>query len=660
MPQQLDLLEPRQLTITPAAGLTGPRLWVRRLVIWREPGGEVIRDIILRPGLNIIWSPDGRDGGSQADGQKNMGHGSGKTLFCRLIRYCLGEDRFAKEADRDKIGRAFPDGLVGAEVMLDGVCWAVVRPLGNRRRHMAVENGNLDELAAGDGAATGMAPLVAAIDRSILTPTLASLVRTQANEPAWPIALAWLARDQECRFDNVLEWRSAATGSDSPLPASGRERGPRLVALRAFLMAITEEEQEAARAVSTLDDQRREADQDVGHLLWDVRRTEKRLLAALGLTDQPVSDVPLLIAVMRNAAADNLAAASKLPAGDKAQLAAAREALEVARKELSWLEQAFSRVDAILPVEEDVLRRIRAEIPGLSYTTAEAEQPFCPICEVPIDLVLAGKCNLSHKLHDAEVCRARLERQKTDADDQLTKIDGLKAERSKLLPELALAKQAQEQADRHVVALQNSRDARETAWYAAQRLMDGVVGLAEKIDVLDAAKQTQRDRGQRVSADRDRLASFREEQSRIFGLLSDKFDPIVRYLIGQDARGRVDLSGNGIDIMIDIGGDRSTAAIESLKVLAFDLSCLCLSIEGATRVPAFFVHDSPREADLGLSIYDELFRLARDLEQHSEQPMFQYIVTTTTRPPEDLNRDPWLRLTLRGSPGQDRLLACDL
>jgi hypothetical protein len=51
-----------------------------------------------------------------------------------------------------------------------------------------------------------------------------------------------------------------------------------------------------------------------------------------------------------------------------------------------------------------------------------------------------------------------------------------------------------------------------------------------------------------------------------------------------------------------MGGDRSTAAIDSLKVLGFDLSALCLSIEGATRVPAFLVHDSPREADLGLLI----------------------------------------------------------
>jgi len=60
MPQQPDLLAPQGLELTPVEGLTEPRLWVRRLVIWKEPGGEVVRDVSLRPGLNIIWSPVNR------------------------------------------------------------------------------------------------------------------------------------------------------------------------------------------------------------------------------------------------------------------------------------------------------------------------------------------------------------------------------------------------------------------------------------------------------------------------------------------------------------------------------------------------------------------------------------------------------------------------
>jgi hypothetical protein len=107
------------------------------------------------------------------------------------------------------------------------------------------------------------------------------------------------------------------------------------------------------------------------------------------------------------------------------------------------------------------------------------------------------------------------------------------------------------------------------------------------------------------------------------------------------------------------GGERSTAAIESLKVIAFDLAVLCMSMEGATRLPAFLVHDSPREADLGLSVYHRLFDLVSGLEGGSTSA-FQYIVTTTTQPPPEFQKEPWLRLELRGAPPEERLLRCDL
>ena len=159
---------------------------------------------------------------------------------------------------------------------------------------------------------------------------------------------------------------------------------------------------------------------------------------------------------------------------------------------------------------------------------------------------------------------------------------------------------------------------------------------------------------------RERVGVLRDKQIRVFGRLSDKFDPIVRHLVGQEAQGRVTLTGNGLALTVSLDGDRSTAAIDSLKVLAFDLAALCLSMEGATRVPAFLVHDSPREADLGLTLYHRLFQLARSLEEVGERPLFQYIVTTTTRPPPDLEKDPWMRQTLGGAPASERLLRRDL
>ena len=660
MPQQPDFLDPQLLTVTPAKGLEGPRLWVRRFVIWKEPGGEKVRDIELRPGLNIVWSPDGADDAALAGQTNAVGHGSGKTLFCRLIRYCLGEDRFATEPQRDRIGTAFLNGIVGAEVMLDGTCWAIVRPLGVRRRHMAVAGGNLDEIAAGEGASTGLEPFIDAVDQRIITTALAELVRPQAHGPVWPIALAWLSRDQECRFDDVLDWRSPTSDSDSPLPASGQEKGPRLEALRSFLMAITPEEQATRGEVNSLSDQRRVLDQEIGHRRWEIERTQTRLVAGLDLQGHSLPEMPLLIDVMRKSAGTRFAAASELPIGGDPELVAAREQREASRNEWARLDGERIRIEALVPAEERALAMIRGELPGLSYSKVESESPICPICDVPIDRALADGCKLSHKIPDANACRQRWDQRKVDLAAQAQLVERLRQEQKQILPQIALAKQHYDQSVDRVASIEKARDARESNWYVARRLQDDVERLAELFETQEVATKSLRELGTKLETQRERLGAFRDKQARVFGRISEKFDPIIRRLVGHDARGRIILTGNGLDLSVDMGGDRRTAAIDSLKILAFDLAAMCVSIEGATRVPAFLLHDSPREADLGLSIYGRLFDIVQELERVGGKPLFQYIVTTTTAPPTEFRKRPYLQLKLNGDPPTQRLLGVDL
>jgi hypothetical protein len=660
MPLQPDLLGPPSLTVQPIVGQNGPRLWVKRLAIWQEPGGEKVRDISFRPGLNIIWSPDGGDALSSESPTDAIGHGSGKTLFCRLLRYCLGEDRYAAEDQRERVGVAFLNGIVGAEVMLDGVCWAILRPLGVRRRHMAVAGGNLDEIASGEGTSTGLEPFLDAVENSILTTRLAALISGQRSDRrSWPIALAWLTRDQECRFNDVLEWRSTASDSDSP--ARGMTQTEKLDALRAFIVAITPEEHAKRAEVASLDDQRRALEQEIGHRRWEIDRTRSRLAGALGLSVETLADGTLAIEQMRKAAQDRLASAAKLPAGQpRPGVDAVRREHEGARAEWTRLEAERIRIEATIPESEKMASQLQGELPGISFSKSEAESPICPICDVPIDRALAEGCGVSHKLPDLEACRQRLALRKKNIEDEINRLAGLRSARTQTHQQLALAKQRVDQLAESLAAIEKARDAREGAWYSARRLVDDVERLSELIGTQETAQKSAREIASRLETERAVLGAFRDKQARVFGRLSEKFDPIVRRLVGSDAKGRVTLSGNGLEPNVNMGGDRTTAAIDSLKVLAFDLAVLCLSIEGATRVPAFLIHDSPREADLGLSIYHRLFRLVTEIEGPDEPPQFQYIVTTTTRPPEDLAVEPWLRLTLRGSPGTERLLRRDL
>ena len=273
---------------------------------------------------------------------------------------------------------------------------------------------------------------------------------------------------------------------------------------------------------------------------------------------------------------------------------------------------------------------------------------------------MAEGCKLSHKIPDAEACRQRLAKRKQDLEDQNQTLTALRQEKTRVLQEVALAKQQLDRSAGRVVAIERTRDGREATWYTARRVQDDVERLAEFIGAQDDAAKSLREIGARLETERERLGAFRDKQARVFGRLSEKFDPIIRRLVGHDAKGRITLTGNGLDLSVDMGGDRRTAAIESLKVIAFDLSAMCLSIEGATRIPSFLLHDSPREADLGLSIYGRLFDIAEELERVGGTPLFQYILTTTTAPPTEFREPPYLQLKVHGDPPAQRLLGVDL
>ena len=189
--------------------------------------------------------------------------------------------------------------------------------------------------------------------------------------------------------------------------------------------------------------------------------------------------------------------------------------------------------------------------------------------------------------------------------------------------------------------------------------MDDVDRLDELLIEQEQIHSRFADLERRVQEKREQAGSFRDAHATTFNRLSRFFDMIVRELIGPDAAGRVSLGGNGLRLSVELGGERSSAAIESLNVIAFDLAAMCMSIEGVAHQPAFLIHDSPREADLGISIFRNLFHIVHRIECMEYRPVFQYIVTTTTSPPSELMNDPWLVITLGGAM-DERLLRRDL
>lgn len=655
MPGQPDLFARAALSVKAPPGVTQPALWVRRLSIWRAPG-DPVRTIELGPGLNFVWSPDPADvQGPREAG--DLGHGAGKTLFCRLLRYCLGEDRFAPEAQRLSIGSAFLNGWVSAEVMLDGAPWGVLRPLGVGRGHFAVEGELPERLFERLEKPTGMTPLLQAIEDRILTHDVARRMPGSPHD-AWRIALAWLTRDQECRFDHVLDWRSADSNSESP--ARGMSKGRLQDAMRVLIGAIATEEIALQDSLSAKTEAHKDLLLEVSRRQWSCERARRDIIQTLGLKSDDVPEGKLGIESLQQAARQHLSTVSQVSPGvDVSDLGDLRRRYRDAEEEVSDLARKLAGLEGSLPPHQELLRQYRSELPFSSARIRDAEVPLCPTCEVPIERALAEGCKLSHKLPDLAELKRQYEALTENIGKQEAVVAGVQSAITVLNQQLPPARASRDAIRQTLSRAEKLNDQRSSAWFNSRRVLDDIKRLSRDWDDWELAQGQLARTASQIDAERERLAAFRDRQAMVFDQLSAHFDAIIRVVVGPSASGRVTLDGNGVWLVVQLGGERSTAAIESLKIIAFDLAVMCMSIEGGTYLPAFLVHDSPREADLGLSVYHQLFSMVATLEGGEGAP-FQYIVTTTTQPPPAFQKAPWLRLELHGAPATERLLRCDL
>lgn len=279
---------------------------------------------------------------------------------------------------------------------------------------------------------------------------------------------------------------------------------------------------------------------------------------------------------------------------------------------------------------------------------------------MPIDKALAEGCGISTATCDLAALQTEAAKLRDDIQTQEKEISTLEGRKPSLKSDVAVARQKLDRLDQAVRNLETALNKHSTAIREAQRAVDQAEAYTDLMTERSKVSKSLSDMEQEQQKTKDELAAHRSSVAGVIRDLSSHFDAVLRELVPGEIKGTAKLDGNGLALKVEMGGDRSTAAIESLKVVAFDLAALSMTIEGKTSLADFVVHDSPREADLGESIYFRLFEFARKLESFGPGPLFQYVVSTTTRPPDEFCSDPWLRLTVKGAPAEDRLLRADL
>jgi len=645
---QPDLFASDRLVLKPAEGRKEPRLWVRRLVLWEEPG-KVIRDIPLRPGLNIIWSPD------TGSPQGQIGHGGGKTTFCRLLRYCLDEESYGPDNQRQAIADQLPLAMVGAEVRLDGETWLVRRTLGAHREDFAVRGPSLDEVVGWPEEPTGMKPFRDVAMQAFLHGTENLMPRSLSNGERWRAVLAWLTRDQECRLAHLLDWRSPDSGSHSPVSGRNRAQEDRLTLLRIVLNALEQAELQTSRnrdvTQASLADQRDRLAELEHQSAW-LRR---KLAGWFGFDNDAA--LRLELAALRSTAIENLGRArGALDAEAGARVRAARAELEAAAANSERVKQGLEATASEKEAQELVAKLASDELPELSAQNQRLQNPVCPLCGVLVDKARAEGCGISLQECDLQALAARVDNLKKAKNSAKERARQLAEEQQMLQSQRGDAEDRLNRARDQLEAAEREIRNRSDSLRQAERAGETVDDLETVLSEFETAQEQINVSEREVKELTDQLTDHRAGVTGVINKLSERFDTVFRNFVPTAAMSKVQLDGTGLVVRVPADG----AAMDSLRVAAFDLAVLTFAIEGETRHPGFLVHDSPREADLGGSIYANLFDLVRFLEGVGSAPLFQYVVTTTTAPPEEYQSEPWLRLSLHGSPADERLLKADL
>lgn len=204
MPTQTELFSFRPPPIK--KGRQEPRLWVKEFAVYRDyKEGALIRQLSLRTGLNIIWAQESETGVS--------GHAAGKSTFCRLLRYLMGDLTFGSDSFRQALREKMPDAVIAGEIMLDGDTWLVCRPLSQHGYHWCAHDHSLADLFSEKCTRRDYSYFHDAVRAAFIEPLGLTTYPGSDRKLEWQHLLQWLSRDQDARYADNLQWRPSSEGN---------------------------------------------------------------------------------------------------------------------------------------------------------------------------------------------------------------------------------------------------------------------------------------------------------------------------------------------------------------------------------------------------------------------------------------------------------------
>lgn len=652
MSTQLTLLPAEPFHLKPEINRPEPAVWVRELRILRDlrPGKDFeVRSISLQPGLNILLarSPKPADEATDDATAAISGHASGKTSFCRLVRYALGEATFGSEELRNRVRQKFPTGWLVAEVVVAGVDWLVVRPLGLSYHPFATRGARFSDLFHPEFVRGAYADYETAIADACLGPLPVRKFPASRENIGWNHLLPWLARDQECRYSELTDWRHKSTDAKSP----DLDNDDRHFVLRAVLGLIDADEEEELRRNAEIVGKKQAAEKQAPLLRFKALADETFVRTALpdvasGLGGELYFDtVERALNEQLPGINAELATVAASPA-----LVPLRESYDIASRVYSVEQEHLDAFERDLQQHELELKVYKGESPQSELDDyLRSKPPAEGFCRVKVEDARRARCPMwAGRPIPIEEGRAQ-SKEDQDGAELEKRVMALRKELAHMRLNVAGFKRNRDDAWAEFTA-EVGRQSEATQKLSARRTR-----IENLIETVQRARQANKDAETEEAAIADweskRLASIarqgrlREEQIKACGQFSESYDSVIKFILDKDTDGTVSFFGRQLRLHTDRHGDLTSAAIDTIRILAFDLAALKHSCAGSGNHPRFLLHDGPREADMAAPLYRKFFHLVKKMEDsfpEGSTPNFQYIITTTEPPPTQLDGAPWV------------------
>jgi hypothetical protein len=654
-----------------------PDIWVSRLVIYEQivPEPLIIRDIPLSRGLNIIWAEEAEDDFPAAE---ITGHSAGKTTFCRLLRYVLGEKTFGNEVNTGLFQNSLPNGYVAAEIHVHAQKWSVIRPIGKGRNSYIKADATIEELLQDRTHPAYLDNYARDIGIEKLLDKLETGEIAQTGETIqWGHVLAWCTRDQECRFQNIHEWRSPRSESDSPTFRFSKA-GPLFVMrtlLGLFLPNELRGEEKLAEIIRRRDEVGKELEDKKREPQFRVNLYEKQLRERLKAIFPDEDDIDARPLRSQELLPEDL---SRLTTRATAQIEGLlrelerkrltiQDGIEDIRVRIRQHEGELSDLDTLLNLNTAAAGEVKGELSQRQEQRKKLEEHKNRLCL--LGGVIIGECqhvhntkNIlqmnefkdAHAMEQAEAMRTEL-------------LDKLNIEKARLSVDIDRLHGERQVIDGERATILADIGDKQDKLRDLKRVHEELSVWTQKLnqtgsyDELDNLQKQLEDMGREKTNIENALAKLIHEHDYNRELLASIFSGAVRSVLSSgNYDGIVNLEKRELDFHITHGPAMSGEAVETLSVILADIASLIYNtVNDRAHIPGFLLHDSPREADLGKRIYSTFIRFAASLQEHFGGPdkcPFQYILTTTTPPPSELQNEQFVKLQLNAAEPSGLLL----